>query len=51
MDGGIVAWVDKEYFLFNGHLSASKVAKDDKKLKEEFVVRESNWNRQQTECG
>ena len=42
VDGGIVGWAEKGYPLVNEYLGEIKVAKYDKKLKEEFAVREGH---------
>jgi rhodanese-related sulfurtransferase len=40
VDGGIAAWAEKGYPLVNEYLGEVKVTKYDKRLKEEFLVRE-----------
>lgn len=40
--GGIVAWAEKGYPLVNEYLGEIKVTKYDKRLKEEFAVREGH---------
>lgn len=42
VDGGIVAWAEKGYPLVNEYLGEIKVTKYDKRLKEEFTVREGH---------
>jgi len=42
VDGGVVAWAEKGYPLVNEYLGEIKVTKYDKKLKEEFTVREGH---------
>jgi rhodanese-related sulfurtransferase len=42
VDGGIAAWSEKGYPLVNEYLGEIKVVKYDKKLKEEFTVREGH---------
>jgi 3-mercaptopyruvate sulfurtransferase SseA len=42
VDGGIVAWAEKGYPLVNEYLGEIKVTKYDKKLKEDFIVREGH---------
>lgn len=42
VDGGIVGWAEKGYPLVNEYLGEVKVTKYDKRLKEEFMVREGH---------
>lgn len=42
VDGGIVAWAEKGYPLVNEYLGEVRVTKYDKRLKEEFMVREGH---------
>lgn len=42
VDGGIVGWIEKGYPLVNEYLGELQVTKYNKKLKEDYVVREGH---------
>lgn len=42
VDGGIVAWIEKGYPLVNEYLGELKVTKYNKRLKEDFAMREGH---------